>query len=283
MQQVLKFIRRNKKNIYVLLVLSFLYFFTRLLFLMNLPIFNDEAIYLWWSKLSEKDLLIAVPLGRQPLFMWLIMIFSRFTADPLLGARLISVFAGFASMIGLFLLANELFRNKKNAFLTSLIYVFYPFAVVYDRLAIIDSLIGATAVWSLYITLILLKKRKIIYSILLGTILAIGIFAKTEGFLGIYLVPFSLIIFDFKKRKKYLLKTVGLLLLAVLISQALYSIVRYHPGYYRVLAVNGVIIYPAHDLLKLGINFIFQNFLKNLIVKVSLSFVNTNFFNIYKR
>lgn len=268
----LNFLKQHKKDVSVFIIIALSYFSTRLLFLMNLPIFNDEAIYIWWAKISENNLLLPVTLGRQPLFMWLIMLFTKFTSDPLLGARLISIVAGFISTIGLFLLTSELFKDKKTAFLTSILYIVYPFAVVYDRMAMIDTLIGTTSIWSLYLALLLIKKRRLLNVIFLVTTLTIGILSKTNAFFSIYLLPFSLIFVNLKKEKKYLLKIILLGFFAVLISQIIYSIIRFDPGYKRVLAVNGIFIYPIHDFVKLAPVFIVKNFLNNLFVFSSFLF-----------
>jgi len=55
--------------------------------------------------------------GKQPLFMWLIIPFLKFLKDPLIAGRMVSVLAGFGSMIGVGLLSYLLFKKKKQHYL----------------------------------------------------------------------------------------------------------------------------------------------------------------------
>src|SRR3989304_10275429 len=104
------------KNIIAWIILPTAYLLTRLLNLKIIPIFTDEAIYLNWTQVALNDpahRFISLEDGKQPLFIWLAAIIHRFIQDPLIALRLVSVFAGFGSMIAIFLLADLLFKNKK--------------------------------------------------------------------------------------------------------------------------------------------------------------------------
>src|SRR3990170_2343362 len=146
--------QRFRVNIWLILPVLFIaafYFFTRLYNIMSLPIFTDEAIYTRWSQIAKNDAawrFISLTDGKQPLFVWIDMVFMRFVSDPLLAGRLVSVFAGLLTVIGLFFLGKEIFNNKKIGIIAGIIYVIYPFALVYDRMALYDSLVSATAVWA---------------------------------------------------------------------------------------------------------------------------------------
>jgi len=64
--------KQTKLFLVIFLLLSFLYFFTRLFGLTKLPVFADEAIYLRWSQVIRAvESLRFLPLtdGKQPLFM----------------------------------------------------------------------------------------------------------------------------------------------------------------------------------------------------------------------
>ena len=123
-----------KKYSFSLLAISIiiLYFFTRFYNILSLPIFTDEAIYVRWAQIAGNDAswrLISLTDGKQPMFVWIAMILMKVINDPLLAGRTVSVLAGFGSVIGIFFLTNELFKNKKLGFLASFIYVLYPFAI----------------------------------------------------------------------------------------------------------------------------------------------------------
>ena len=103
-----------KKNSFWFKVILFLavagvYFFTRLQHLDAIPVFGDEAIYIRWSQIiKNEETLRFVPQtdGKQPLFMWLTSLSLRLVADPLIAGRLVSVVAGFFTLIGIFLVAS---------------------------------------------------------------------------------------------------------------------------------------------------------------------------------
>jgi len=95
-----------------------LYAVTRLTNLTKLPIFTDEAIYIRWSQIGSRDAnwrFISLVDGKQPLFTWIMMVFLRVIADPLLAGRLVSVLAGAMTTVGMWLTAQELFKSKKIA------------------------------------------------------------------------------------------------------------------------------------------------------------------------
>src|SRR3989304_9509570 len=103
------------KNIIAWIILPTAYLLTRLLNLKIIPIFTDEAIYLNWTQVALNDpahRFISLEDGKQPLFIWFAAILQKFISDPLIASRLVSVFAGFGSIIGIYLLAKELFSEK---------------------------------------------------------------------------------------------------------------------------------------------------------------------------
>src|SRR6266480_1947423 len=101
-----------KKNAWVFFGLGIftLFFFTRFYNLLGLPIFTDEAIYVRWAQIAKNDAtwrFISLTDGKQPMFVWIAMVLMKFIHDPLLAGRLVSVIAGFLSLVGVFFLTNE--------------------------------------------------------------------------------------------------------------------------------------------------------------------------------
>src|SRR6187431_3384432 len=94
-------------------VIAVLYFLLRLYNLTSLPIFTDEAIYIRWAQVAKQDAVwrfISLTDGKQPMYVWWAMILLKFIKDPLYAGRFVSVLTGFATVVGLFFLGNELFR-----------------------------------------------------------------------------------------------------------------------------------------------------------------------------
>src|SRR3990167_8160438 len=168
------FVKKHRIELITAVFLTIVYFFLRLYRIMSLPIFTDESIYTRWSQIARFDdswRFISLVDGKQPLFIWLNMTLIRVINDPLLSGRLISVFAGFATMAGLFFLGREIFKNRWIGILSALLYLIFPFALVYDRMALYDSLVGTFAIWSLYFEVLLIKKLRLDISLILGMVL----------------------------------------------------------------------------------------------------------------
>src|SRR5947209_5246389 len=116
--------------------LLLLFFFTRFYNILSIPIFTDEAIYIRWAQIAKNDAawrFISLTDGKQPLFVWFMVVTLKFFHDPLLAGRVVSVISGFFTAVGLWFLTNELFKEKKAAFLASVFYTILPFALVYDK------------------------------------------------------------------------------------------------------------------------------------------------------
>lgn len=239
---------RYKKEILAAIGLIVLYFVTRLIFLDRLPIFTDEAIYIRWTQIAANDAAwryISLTDGKQPMFVWIGMPILNFISDPLVAGRLVSVIAGFFTLCGLFVLTYELFRNRFAAFLVALLYIVFPFAVVYDRMALYDSLVAAFAVWAVYFSVLLVRKVRLDVALVLGFILGGGMLTKSNANFSILMLPFTLLLFNFKDKKwKINLIRFGLfVLLAVGIAEVMYNFLRLSPFFHIIKEKNQIFIY----------------------------------------
>lgn len=241
-----------------------LYLFTRLFHLITLPIFTDEAIYIRWSQIAANDAtwrFISLTDGKQPMYVWIAMIFLKLIKDPLIAGRMVSVLAGFLSMIGMFFLGREAFKNIKIGLLASLLYVLYPFALVYDKLAVYDSLVATFMIWALYFTFLLVRHVRLDLGMFLGMIIGGGMLTKSSADFGYILLPFSLLLFPFKKNfdKKRLFRLVIFALTAVIIANAMYAVLRLSPFYYIIGQKNLTFIYSFHDWIRQPFAFLIGN------------------------
>jgi len=248
----MSFLSKYKNEILLGVLLSLAYFFLRLIFLNRLPIFTDEAIYVRWAQIALQDAswrFISLTDGKQPMFVWVTMIFLKLIKDPLIAGRLVSVLTGFLTMIGLFLLSYELFKNKTIAFLTSTLYIFYPFAQVLDRMALYDSMVATFYVWALYFSVLLVRRVKLNIAYTLGFIIGGGVLTKSSNFFSIYLMPFLLVLFNFKE-KHWVERLIRLVLLAIFsagIGYGLYTILRLSPLFEMISAKNATFVYPFSE------------------------------------
>ncbi|OGH20477.1 MAG: hypothetical protein A3D74_02800 [Candidatus Levybacteria bacterium RIFCSPHIGHO2_02_FULL_37_13] len=262
----MEFLRKHRLFLAASIGISILYFFSRVYNILELPIFTDEAIYVRWAQIANNDAswrFISLVDGKQPSFIWAMMVVMRLVDDPLLAGRLTSVIAGLFSVIGLYFLGREIFRNSAIGIISSFIYVVFPMAIVYDRLALYESLVGAFAVWSLYFVVLLVRRMRLDIALILGLVIGGGVLTKTSGFFSIYLLPISLLLFDFKLKDKYLriLKWVGLAFVSIIISYAIYSILRLSPYFYIIEDKNALFVYPFKEWIEHPFRFWYGNIL----------------------
>ena len=256
---------KQKNCLTVFLVLIAFFFASRLTNLTQWPIFVDEAIYLRWAQIAQNDAnwrFISLVDGKQPLFVWLTMVMMEAVADPLVAGRLVSVLAGLASMLIIGILGWVLFRSRRLAFLASLLYLVFPFALVYDRMALMDGLVGTWTLLSLLLAVLLVKYRRLDVALLLGAALGGGILTKSSGFLNIYFLPLTLLIFDWQSQRRWrrLVKWAGLALLAVIISQVIYSVLRLSPFFHIIEQKNAFFVHPLSEWLEHPFDFLRSNF-----------------------
>jgi 4-amino-4-deoxy-L-arabinose transferase-like glycosyltransferase len=260
----MKLILKFKWEIVTAILLALAYFVLRLIFLGRLPIFTDEAIYLRWAQIALHDSswrFISLTDGKQPMYVWVAMIFLKFIHDPLIAGRLVSVGTGFLTMFGLFALTYELFKSKRTAFLVAVLYIVYPFAQVLDRMALYDSMVATFYVWALYVSVLLVRRVRLDIAYTLGFIIGGGMLTKSSNIFSIYLMPFLLILFDFKQKfvKKKLIKFISFAVFAAAISEGLYAILRLSPLYSMIAIKNATFVYPFSEWLQHPFVYFFSN------------------------
>lgn len=253
------------KNPYVwLCIFSAIYLVSRLTNLTSLPIFTDEAIYIRWSQIGATDAswrYISLTDGKQPLFTWFVMAALRVIKDPLVAGRLVSVVSGLFGMWGMYFLGREVFRRKQIGILSSFFYLISPFALMYDRFAIYDSLVAAISVWNLYIAILLVRYIRLDIALIFGMSLGVGMLTKTSAFLSLYLLPVTLLLFDWRSKfiVKRLLHWTGLSILSFIISQVIYSILRLSPYFYIIAQKNTIFVYPLKEWMTHPFTFLVGN------------------------
>lgn len=238
---------------------------TRLPNLTSLPIFTDEAIYIRWSQIGMRDAnwrFISLTDGKQPMFTWVMMVLLRLIRlDPLFVGRLTSVVAGFATIWGIWLLAHELFRNKRVAWMAAFFYLIIPFTLWYDRMALYDSMVSTFSVWSLYLAVLLVRRLRLDLALLLGMVLGAGMLNKSSGFLSLYFLPVTLLLFDWKKEglSRRLVRWAWFVVVAAVSSQVYYSILRLSPFFHMIAQKDNVFVFTFREWLDAPFRFFAGN------------------------
>jgi 4-amino-4-deoxy-L-arabinose transferase-like glycosyltransferase len=244
--------KKHKTTILILVGLVILYFATRLLSILSLPIFTDEAIYIRWAQIAGQDAnwrFISLTDGKQPMPIWLMAIFLRFIEDPLLAGRLVSVGAGFFTMTGLYFLGREIFKNNTIGLISAALYVIFPMSLVYDRMALYDSMVGAFAIWSLFFIVLLARTIRLDLALILGMIIGGGVLTKTNAFFSIYLLPLSMILLDWRGhgRVKRFGKWLVLAFVSIVLAYSFYSVLRLSPFFHIISEKNAIFVFPFSE------------------------------------
>ncbi|HVT01388.1 MAG TPA: glycosyltransferase family 39 protein [Patescibacteria group bacterium] len=256
------------------------YLLLRLYNILNLPLFTDEAIYIRWAQIAKQDAswrFIALVDGKGPSFVWAEMLTLKLFKDPLLAGRMVSVVTGLFTTIGLFFLGNEVFRERPKGkeypvfaftkptvtlgLLSSLVYVLYPFGLVYDRMALYDSMVGMFAVWSLYLLFLLVRTLRLDVALITGIVAGAGLLTKVNATFSLYSIPFLLLIFDWKQKhiKSRLLKFVGLSLLIAIMAFGIYSMLRLSPFYHIIGEKTALFVYPFGEWIHHPFTYLISN------------------------
>lgn len=258
MHKLLKTINFSPSDTLIWFGLSLAYFLLRLPNLLAIPIFTDEAIYLWWAQVMANDAALRyLPLadGKPPLFMWLMSIAMKLlgSADPLFVGRLVSVFAGFFALIGAYFTARVLFADKKVALVACLLYLLIPFTLFYDRMALADSLLAAFSIWSIGIGALMAKRLNLSLALILGWIVGLGLLTKSPATFFLLFQPLLFLTRAFKSWRDTLgsfLLWLGLMVIVFVESQVIFSILRLFPLFSMISQKNSEFVIPLSEFIR---------------------------------
>lgn len=239
--------------IFFILILAAGYAISRLTNLTAMPIFTDEAIYIRWAQIGGRDAswrFISLTDGKQPMFTWALMLMLRLVpGDPLFVGRLTSVFSGLLGMIGMGIAGATIFRRTRIGVIAAFLYLISPFTLLYDRMALYDSMVAMFSIWNITLGFWLVRSNALSAALLSGFTLGLGMLNKTSGFLSLYLMPTFALLADFPKKGwvRKLSVWIVLVLLAAGVSQVVYSILRLSPYFYIVGQKDTTFVYAFSD------------------------------------
>ena len=249
---IIKTIRKHfsHRDVILIIMLLFLYFLSRLINITKFPIFTDEGIYIQWAKTAWHDAtwrFISLTDGRQPLQTWAtIPLLKFFPNDALLAGRLFGVATGLTSLIGIFVLIYYLF-GKKAAYIGAFLYIFTPYFLFYDRLALMDSGVNTTFIWLLFFSIFLARTLRLDVAIIYGLVAGISLLAKSTAQLFVGLAVFApVLIGNLKKIINYFILYTVVAFLAFVI----YNVQRLSPFLHFVAEKNYTFILTIPELLK---------------------------------
>lgn len=240
------------RNIFILLILLFL--FTRLYNLTLLPIFTDEAIYIYWAKYIatfHSHFFMSLTDGKPPFFIWVIAFFLKIfpVSMYLFAGRFVSVIAGGLTIVGVYKLSSLLFSSNKIGYIASLLCIINPFIIFYDRLALYDSMLSTFIIWSVYFTIKTSKTFSKKDALFWGVSLGLGFLTKPPAVIFLFLTPICFFILVWKKDwKKNINKIVLLPIIAIVVAELLNNIQRFSFNYQLMIEKNQKFQLPINEL-----------------------------------
>lgn len=245
------FVSKYRKEFLILISIIVLFFILRLPNLTLQPIFADEAIYIRWAQVMRAEpTLRFLPLsdGKTPLFMWSLMPVLKFVEDPLFAGRFLSVISGFGTLLGVFALGWKVF-NIRVGLWAALLYIITPYTVFFDRMALVDPMLSAFTVWSLFFAILLAQKVRLDLAMILGFILGGAWLTKTPAVLNLFLLPTSILFFKRAKgNKNSLLKLFLFWAVAIVIAVFMYNILRLGPNFHLLSSRNADYVFSPLEL-----------------------------------
>jgi hypothetical protein len=276
----------SKVEKYAFAGLIIIFLLTRFINLTILPIFTDEAIYIRWSEIAwnvrsieeiRSNLFIPLSDGKQPLFMWLSGVPMQFMSDHLWAGRLPSIISGLFALIGIWLAAYEIFKSKKIAWTSAIIYLVLPFTLLYDRMALADSMLTMFGIWIIYFSFLLLRTLRLKVAVILGATYGLALLTKSPGLFFWLLTPATLLFFNNSRKdsvlylpdyfiwkwnkelQNKLLRWAGLWLIAVGIGQAFQYSLRVSNMYHMIGRKNLEFILTFEEFQKAPFALLYGN------------------------
>lgn len=212
----------------------------RLFNLLGQPLYLDEGIYIFWSKLVSESAgfaYVSLQDGKTPLYFWLIASFRGIIGNTLLTGRLISVGASVISVLSWMVIIKKSVKFKYSYLVYLAFFAVMPLGLMTERMAFSDSLLGAWASLSmmfLYLAHHSIDDKKmwkiILWTLLSGITLGLGYMTKTTMrlFLIVYIGIALFWAIEYLKNRKMLK-----LLQIILVAGLMYFIYNQIVGFLR--------------------------------------------------
>ncbi len=245
----MKKIIKNWKWVLIFLPIILIFAFAIRVYHLNiLPVFADEAIYVRWSQVMGAEATLRfLPQsdGKQPLYMWILMFIVRRFSDPLFIGRILSVFCGLGTIVGIFATTFLLFKNKTMSLLASFLWAVSPIAFFFDRMALVDSMLTMFGIWTLFFAILTAKLKRLDTAMIAGFTLGFAFLTKSPALFFALLIPTTWI---FAKNVKHLVQIISLTVVTLVIGYGIYNILRLGPDFGIIASRNLDYVLPISHL-----------------------------------
>ncbi|NMD00334.1 MAG: phospholipid carrier-dependent glycosyltransferase [Bacteroidales bacterium] len=183
--------------------------------------------------------------GKQPFYMWVTIVFLKYISDPLIAGRLVSVFCGLGTFIGVAFLSYLLFNNKKTALAAAFVYAISPLVFYFDLMALADSMLSMFGIWTFILFYLTVKKERLDLAMLAGFSLGFAWLTKSPALFFALMLP---TVWLFAKNVKSLKKVIPLTFVTVIIGYSMYNILRLGANFHMIAIRNLDYVYPISHL-----------------------------------
>lgn len=205
------------------------YMATRLWGLASFPLFTDEVYYLRLVREAPNIFWASFADGKEPLFFWFLAFFSKYFSNPILTGRIFATLAGLGTIFLIYALGKELF-NKRVGAIAAIFYLFSPFALIYNRLSILDSLVTFLLTAFFYF---LIKAKDWRWTFFAGVAFGLSLLTKTVSQLYVFLIP----LWGLSPRRRYVV-------VIILMAGVMYFLLTLVPGFSQIALKNQSFVYP---------------------------------------
>ncbi len=146
--------------------------------------------------------------------------------------------------------------------MASFLYLVIPFTLFYDRIAIVDSLLTAFGIWVLALQVVMARTLRLDIALILGLVTGLALITKSPAVFFLYLLPFSAAFLSTERihLRGRLLRWIGLLVVVVILSEAVYSILRLSPFFHIISQKDSSFVVGFGDIFKNPFVYVSGNF-----------------------
>lgn len=203
----------NKKTVFFFWII---FIIAHLIRLNQLPIFEDEALYLFLSdKISSSPFhffFIYPQNGLLPMFGWLVSLVNIFFHDSLIAGRFLNVLLASTLIIWIVKIGKLLKMGRQFQLMSIILLIISPIIHLNSRVSLLDISVLVFTSWYVYFTLEYIKtanQRGLFYLFFLALA---AFLTKATSFFGLLPVVF-LILQNYKRNKIILLKLIAVYIL----------------------------------------------------------------------
>lgn len=211
-----------RKEKIVLIFILFLALFLRLYKLNEIPpgLYPDVAIYAndALDSLEKKEFKVFYPEnnGREGFWMWILALFFKIFGISIFNIKLASALCGFFTVIGIYFLTKELFKNEKIALFSSFFLSISFWHINLSRIGFRVITYPLLLVFSYYFLIKALKNLKFFDFVIAGSLFGLSFYTYTSVRMQVFVLPILFFsYFYFHRAKKRFLFGFFLFLITV--------------------------------------------------------------------